>query len=315
MALHDNVFLNANEILTISLICIGGCLLLLGIHKTGQLRKVIPESKYAKIWSLLRYFMLFFFFGYTAALIGIIKGYTEIIQVLIGVIFLLGAAFVLIVVIIGIVTIKDLKSILLSKEEKEVMLKEIHHRVKNNLQIVSSLLSLQKTQIESEQTRAVFDECQDRIYAMALMHEQLYGSNDLAKIDLKEYVKQLSEHLIKSYGRDNAVKVTVNSQVYRVHLDTLIPLGLILNELLSNTMKYAFEDQEGEVNVDLIHKDNNCNLIFSDNGIGYSKERFENDENTLGLQLVKILAEQMDGEINKLESKGAKYELIFPFKV
>lgn len=315
MALHSNVFLNTNEIFTISLICIGGCLLLLGIHKTGQLRKVIPESKYAKIWSLLRYFMLFFFFGYTAALIGIVKGYTGIILVLTGVIFLLGAAFVLIVAIIGIVTIKDLKSILLSKEEKEVMLKEIHHRVKNNLQIVSSLLSLQKAQIESEQTRAIFDECQDRIYSMALMHEQLYGSNDLAKIDLKEYVQQLSEHLIKSYGRSSGVKVTVNSQVYRVHLDTLIPLGLILNELLSNAMKYAFEDKDGGVNVDLIYENDKCKLIFSDNGIGYSNERFENDENTLGLQLVKILSEQMDGDIKKIESPGTKYELVFPLKV
>jgi two-component sensor histidine kinase/CheY-like chemotaxis protein len=203
--------------------------------------------------------------------------------------------------------------IMAALNEKEVLLKEIHHRVKNNLQIISSLLKLQSRNVTDKQTSDLFMESQNRIRSMALIHEKLYQSSDLTNIDFKGYVSDLVTNLFQSYGA-NTGKVALKKEIDDISLgiELAIPCGLIINELVSNAMKYAFPNgKKGEIKVSLhLFEENDIQLTVSDNGIGIPKDfRLENAE-SLGLHLVNILAEdQLKGEIELDRSKGTKFSI------
>jgi two-component sensor histidine kinase len=199
-----------------------------------------------------------------------------------------------------------------------VLLKEIHHRVKNNLQVVSSLLNLQSRYIEDEQTLQMFRESQSRVKSMALIHERLYRAQDLARVDFGQYVQTLTRDLFRSY-RANAESVALRVDVEDVFLgvDTAIPCGLIINELVSNALKYAFPDDEdgpiwgGEVHVELAPDDGQYVLAVRDNGVGFPDGLdFQNTE-TLGLRLVATLVEQLRGTVELHSDDGTEFEIRF----
>lgn len=224
--------------------------------------------------------------------------------------------------------IRSEAQIMASLKEKEVLLKEIHHRVKNNLQVISSLLNLQSKYITDERVLSVFRESQNRVKSMALVHEELYQSRDLAKIDFSEYVRNLISFLFRSYGANSNFIITkINIDDIMMSIDSAIPCGLIINELVSNSLKYAFqtcakvEEDRGEIKISL-HKIGNSSpktpnakskieLIVSDNGDGFPKEiDFKNTE-SLGLQLVNTLTEQLDGTIEFNGAGGAEFKIKF----
>lgn len=199
------------------------------------------------------------------------------------------------------------------KEEKEVLLKEIHHRVKNNLQIVISLLRLQSHQISDKKILGLFEECQHRISSMSLIHEKLYRTEDLAQINIEEYVNELTKGLVKSYATTVDVSLKINTSVTTLGIDSIIPFGLIINEIISNSLKYGFKDKtEGIISIDLSKKEDTYTLKIGDNGVGIAPEAFNNNDNeTLGIELIKSLASQIEGTINLLDLKGTYYSLKF----
>jgi len=201
-----------------------------------------------------------------------------------------------------------------SLEEKEVLLKEIHHRVKNNLQIVSSLLQLQASYIKDTDALHIFEESRDRIKSMALIHEQLYQSNDLAQIDFPEYLRSLL-NMVLSAHRTNRTRVETRLHVDPVSLDldTAIPVGLITNELVTNSLKYAFAGRSvGEIGVRLTKSDTgDFLLMISDNGVGLP-EKFNFDKaNSLGLRLVRILTRQMRARLEISNGMGTQFRVYF----
>lgn len=205
------------------------------------------------------------------------------------------------------------KQIKQSLNEKEVLLKEIHHRVKNNLQIISSLLNLQQNSIEGEESLVVFKESQNRIKSMALIHEKLYQSEDLTKIDFPEYIRSLVYHLFKSYAVDySVIRSVINVEDILFDIDISIPCGLIINELVSNSLKYAFPDgKKGEIEIDL-HLEGEKNVLrISDNGIGLPKDLNIQNSDTLGLRLVNILVDQIDGELSLDNTNGTSFKIEF----
>ncbi len=201
-----------------------------------------------------------------------------------------------------------------SLAEKEVLLKEIHHRVKNNLQIISSLLHLQSRNVTDARALEMLREGQNRVQSMALIHENLYRSQDLANVDFGEYVKTLVAHLFSSYGGGQG-KVNLIVEVDRVPLsiDTAIPCGLIINELVTNSLKYAFpKGRKGEIQVCLhLVGDGEVALTVSDNGVGlppgFDIERTE----SLGLRLVTTLADQIDGRVHIGCDVGSEFKISF----
>jgi PAS domain S-box-containing protein len=202
-----------------------------------------------------------------------------------------------------------------SLKEKEVLLKEIHHRVKNNLQIISSLLNLQGTEIEEAVASQKFKESQDRVKAMALIHERLYQSHDLAKIDFSGYVRNLTTHLMRSYKIDaRATRLNLEVDSVAMNLDVAIPCGLIINELVSNAFKYAFpECGEGDIRVCFGEgPDRTLKLVVSDNGVGFPEDLNPETSDSLGLKLVQSLTGQMGGDITFHNRNGLKCEIIIP---
>ncbi|WP_158973577.1 sensor histidine kinase [Cellulophaga sp. L1A9] len=192
-------------------------------------------------------------------------------------------------------------SINLRLEERNTLLKEIHHRVKNNLQVITSLLNLQSRYIKDEETKSMLKYSQYRIKSMALLHESLYRSDDLSKINYKDYLNQLVNGLIVSMKGSNT-KITLDLDVDEIYfnIDTSIPLGLIINELVTNSLKYAFSENIGTITIALKKQANNSFLLrLSDNGKGFPKSvTFRNTE-TLGLKLVHKLVLQLRGNIEK----------------
>jgi PAS domain S-box-containing protein len=201
-----------------------------------------------------------------------------------------------------------------SLEEKEVLLKEIHHRVKNNLQIVSSLLQLQASYIKDNDALQIFEESRDRIKSMALIHEQLYQSNDLAQIDFPEYLRSLLSMVLSAH-RSNRTRVDTKLHVdpIQLDLDTAIPIGLITNELVTNSLKYAFAGRSvGEIGVRLTKSETGDFLLMvSDNGVGFP-EKFNFDKaNSLGLRLVRILSKQMRARLEISNGMGTQFRVYF----
>ncbi|MBZ0107740.1 MAG: HAMP domain-containing protein [Candidatus Scalindua rubra] len=199
--------------------------------------------------------------------------------------------------------------------EKELLMREIFHRVKNNMQVISSLLSLQCKYIKDEKYIEMVKESQDRIKAMALIHENLYRSKDLSNIDFNDYVKSLVNGLLLSYKMDtNKITLKINIKTFFFAIETAIPCGLIINELISNSLKYAFpEGRDGEINISLRSLDNDeLEIIVSNDGVNFPNDLDFRDTESLGLRLVTNLAEnQLHGKIELNRSKGTEFKIRF----
>jgi len=193
-----------------------------------------------------------------------------------------------------------------SLKEKEVLLKEIHHRVKNNLQVISSLLSLQSQHITDKDSRAMFQESQSRVRAIALIHEKLYQSEDIAHIDIASYIQDLTALLFSTYTVRNAIKVDITITDIFLTITTAIPCGLIINELVSNALKHAFpKERDGTITVSMTPSTNDSLILtVSDTGIGFPEEIDFRNTTTLGMQLVITLVEQLEGTITLDRSEG-----------
>lgn len=206
------------------------------------------------------------------------------------------------------------KQIRASLQEKEVLLKEIHHRVKNNMQVISSLLDLQADTIQDEQMHELFKESQSRVKSMALVHERLYQSKDLARIDFADYVESLTHHLLRSYGaRLSGVETHIDIAPISLSLETAIPCGLIINELVSNAFKHAFsKGQVGQIWIEL-HPIENRQVILriKDNGGGFPPEIDFRRTTSLGLTLVNTLVRQLKGTIEVRSESGTEFNILF----
>jgi two-component system, sensor histidine kinase PdtaS len=200
-----------------------------------------------------------------------------------------------------------------SLKEKVLLLREIHHRVKNNLQIISSLLGLQSHCIEDKNTIELLKDSQNRVKSMALLHEKLYASESLARIDIHDYIMTLVNHLNSVYGEVPArVDMKLDIEDILLEVDTAIPCGLVINELVSNSLKHAFPNERtGKIGINLRSEDNDYILTVKDDGVGIPEEiDFENTQ-TLGLRLVKILVEQLNGTIELTKYRGTIFKIFF----
>jgi PAS domain S-box-containing protein len=198
-----------------------------------------------------------------------------------------------------------------SLKEKEILLREIHHRVKNNLQIVASLLNLQSRSIHDEETLAAISESQNRVRAMALVHEKLYQARNISEIDLDEYVRFLGNSLFQFYGvKGRQISLQTDISGISVDINTAVPLGLIINELISNSLKYAFPDsRKGTIRVSVRQLDDTYSILFQDNGIGIPDGLDWRNTQSLGLRLVNSLVDQLDGTIELTKEKGTMYTI------
>lgn len=200
-----------------------------------------------------------------------------------------------------------------SLREKEALLREIHHRVKNNLQITSSLLRLQASNISDADARAIFDATQLRIRSMALVHEKLYQARDLTRINFGDYVRTLAELLFKSFAVEtNAVSLDISGADVLLDIDIAVPCGLVVNEILSNALKHAFPGGRGTIGVHLARTDKQCVMTIRDDGVGLPPQFDLHSIDTLGLQLVRGLVQQIDGCLEVRSIIGTEFRIEFP---
>jgi PAS domain S-box-containing protein len=204
-----------------------------------------------------------------------------------------------------------------SLQEKDSMLSEIHHRVKNNMNVIVGLLNLQSRKIEDLPSIIALQSCVKRIHSMALVHEKLYQSKDFTNINIRDYIETLVHELAYSYGRSKEIKTNINVSEISIHIETAIPLGLIINELMTNATKYAFpEGRKGYIKISLIQlKENFYELIMQDNGIGIPKDINMETVETLGLKLVHLLTKQLNGKISINTEKGTTFRIQFKGKL
>lgn len=201
-----------------------------------------------------------------------------------------------------------------SLKEKDVLLKEVHHRVKNNLQVISSILNLQSSYVKDQHTLNILKESQNRIKSMAFIHESLYQAKDLSSINFSEYASSLTHNLIHSYSSlSHEIKLSLDIQLIFLNLDLAIPCGLIINEIVSNSLKYAFIDNppDAEVSIKMKTDGELVKLVIADNGIGLPKHINYRNTESLGLQLVVTLVDQLNGKIDIDTKKGTLYTIEF----
>ncbi len=199
-------------------------------------------------------------------------------------------------------------------KEKHTLLQEIHHRVKNNLQVISSLLNLQLKDIETEHDRELFIDSQNRIKSIALIHESLYHTDNLAKINLRTYTENLISRLFTVFKVDfSRIKYDIQIPTTEIDLKKAIPCGLILDELITNSLKYAFPNgRKGKIIISLDKTDQDYKMTIKDNGIGFKHENLLKEKSTLGFELVVTLAKQLKGNYKIIDGQGFGMEIIFP---
>ena len=203
--------------------------------------------------------------------------------------------------------------LLATLQEKELLLREIHHRVKNNLQIISSLLNLQIPHIKDEQAIEFFKESQNRVKSISMVHEKLYQSKNLDKIDFGDYISNIVTNLFQTYDiNQSIIEYNSNLDNIKLNIETSIPCGLIITELVTNSIKHAFSNGEtGKIWVDLHPENEKFILTIKDNGIGFPENVDFKDNGSLGLQLVDLLVDQLDGAIELNQKKGTEFKIEF----
>lgn len=204
-----------------------------------------------------------------------------------------------------------------SLSEKEVLLKEINHRVKNNLQIISSLLSMQSSGIQDETALHALKVSQERIKAIAMVHDKLYRSEDVASIDFSEYLHSLVGDLRVSYGtQSQQVAMSIEAENVRLGVDIAIPCGIILNELVANSLKYAFpHGRQGEIAIRLRSADGQCTMSVKDNGVGLPADLDTTGSSSLGMMIVETLATQLGGTLDVRSKGGVEFIVTFPHEI
>jgi two-component sensor histidine kinase/PAS domain-containing protein len=213
---------------------------------------------------------------------------------------------------------KDLERALAAKE---ILLKEIHHRVKNNLQVVSSLLNLQENVVEDASARKVFLECQTQVQSMAMVHEVLYRSDNFEGVEMQKYFERLSEYLSGVYeGAYRGIRCSVSAKGLSLDLDSAIPVALIVNELVSNSFKHAFPDmRKGGISISLAEKEKQLELVVCDDGVGFEAAKGAKEPSSaqggIGSELVQALTAQLHGEIERRSERGARTVIHFPKNV
>ena len=203
-----------------------------------------------------------------------------------------------------------------SLHEKELILRELHHRVKNNMQIISSLLSLQAKSLSDEKDLEIFKSSQSRVKSMALIHEKLYDSPDFSHINLADYIQSLVEELYDTYNIYlDKIHLKMNIQDIKLNMETSIPLGLLINEIVSNSLKYAFPENKNfenpELVIELKKEKNDYILMIMDNGIGVPDKLDLEKSESLGMQLINNLTDQIDGKLKLDTSHGTKFTIKF----
>ena len=189
-----------------------------------------------------------------------------------------------------------------------VMFKEIHHRVKNNLQIISSLLKLQSFETESEEVKNHFNEAIGRIRSMALIHEKMYSNDDLAKINLQSYLMNLSKDICESMKARDDLKINIQSALEKVDIKSMVPISLIFNELITNSLKHGIKEiSNGEINIEVKSNATTTEFYYSDNGAWLPPKK----EGTFGLELLETLTSQLDGIVARSIENGTNYHFIF----
>ena len=204
-----------------------------------------------------------------------------------------------------------------SLAEKEVLLREIHHRVKNNLAVISSLFYLESTYTDDPATLSLLQESQDRVRSMALVHEMLYGSENLAAVDFSKYAGDLCAHLIDTYALPaGRIRLTQDVESLRLNIDQAVPCGLALNEIMTNALKHAFPGgRTGTVHLALHQDGERCSLSIADDGVGISPNIDLNKHRSLGLRLIRTLARQLDGQVDIVPARpGTAFRLSFPLR-
>ena len=202
-----------------------------------------------------------------------------------------------------------------SLNEKETLLKEIHHRVKNNLAMTINLIKLQKSKVKDEQTKTILVDIQERIFTMELLHRKLYESKDLNSIPLKKYIIELVEDLNRTYGSNQHIKINTQIDDVCMNIEYALPCGLIITECLTNSFKYAFDNGEGKIDIILQDKNNGCLLIIADSGIGLPLGFDIHRCKSLGLRLItSIVKGQLQGNIDYTYEEGSKFAIAFDYE-
>ncbi len=207
---------------------------------------------------------------------------------------------------------EELKENVVSLKEKEHLLKEIHHRVKNNMQIISSMLRLQFSKENDERVVGLIQDSQSRIHAMALVHEMLYSTANFKYVNFKDYIEVLTKSLFASYAAANhqiELKLKIINQL-SFEIEKIIPLGLIVNEVITNSLKYAFDNNKGIIDINVLQlTEDKVIIIIKDNGKGLSDGFNFDDDGSLGMQLIYLLSEQIDSEVEMMNDNGLGYQI------
>lgn len=231
---------------------------------------------------------------------------------------LLGTGLILISLLItGWVTVrnrvhKKTAKIQKSLGEKEALLREIHHRVKNNLSIISGLIELQLHSTDDEEARRVLKNSQSRIHSMAMIHEKLYQTNSLSQISLSSYIKELVETIHQTFAEQESVILEFDMEEVSVNLDTIIPCGLMINELVVNAFKHAFKNSGGILSIELKKEGERAELIVADNGPGMPADIKTEQKDSLGLLLINTFAAQLEAETELTSNNGTCFKIRFP---
>jgi two-component sensor histidine kinase len=198
-------------------------------------------------------------------------------------------------------------------KEREVLLQEVHHRVKNNLQVISSLINLQMVRLQDGDARRALEECRTRIETIALIHEKLYQAHDYARIPFSEYVTSLARNILRASGAaGRSISLEVESDDVLLSVDRAIPCALMLNEIITNSLKHAFPNgRQGRIRVRLRKSDDRVQLAVEDDGVGMPAGFDPCKSRSLGMQLVTTLNEQLEGRMEILRGAGTKFQIEF----